>query len=215
MKSKQDRVRDLLGGCTSRRDFVEWAAAGGLGLASTAAALRAQSRASAASTRRRDRNQTNVSPYDEWLKAEGIPVYRDYGIADLRALELGDWKRMGARGAWIDLKGGEGVNDGYVCEMAPGGSTAPQRYLFEEILYVLAGEGETVIWNPGGPKRSVKWQAGAILAPPLNAWRQHFNRGKTPARFVASTNAPVVIEDRKSTRLNSSHIQKSRMPSSA
>ena len=28
-------------------------------------------------------------------------------------------------------------------------------------------------------------------------------------------NAPAVLQDRKSTRLNSSHIQKSRMPSSA
>jgi len=198
MKSKRDRVDDLLKGRASRREFVEWAAGGGLGLAATASVLRAQRQAEQREGRRagrsRDYNQTNVNPYDEWLKAEGIPVYRDYAVADLRALELGAWKRMGARGAWIDLKGGEGVNDGYVCEMPPGGGTTPQRYLFEEIIYFLSGEGESVIWNRGGSKQSVKWQAGAILSPPLNAWRQHFNRGKTPARFVASTNAPVVID---------------------
>ena len=33
--------------------------------------------------------------------------------------------------------------------------------------------------------------------------------------FVDLRNGPVVLRDRKSTRLNSSHIQKSRMPSSA
>ena len=46
---------------------------------------------------------------------------------------------------------------------------------------------------------------------------------KRPAMYIGSTHAPglhhlvyeIVDKDRKSTRLNSSHIQKSRMPSSA
>jgi hypothetical protein len=96
-------------------------------------------------------SQTNVNPFEEWLAKE----------ADLRALELGPWKRLGARGAYLDLKG---------------------------------GEGETEIWVPGGSKQSVNWQAGSVIGPPLNAWRQHLNRGATPARFVSMTNAPVVID---------------------
>ena len=52
------------------------------------------------------------------------------------------------------------------------------------------------------------------------AFRDHF--GVTPETVRAATcldhlklQEPIVMEDRKSTRLNSSHIQKSRMPSSA
>src|SRR5260370_30771413 len=78
--------------------------------------------------------------------------------------------------------------------MASGGSMEPQRYLFEEIVYVLTGEGETAIWNPGGHKQIVKWQAGSVLGPPLNAWRQHFNRGSAPVRLLSITNAPVIID---------------------
>ena len=150
----------------------------------------------AASTRR-TWNQTNVSPWEEWLKQEGLPVYREHHVADLRRAGLKPWKRLGpgASGAYIDLVGGEGVNVGYLCELAPGARTEPQRYLFEEVLYVLTGEGESVVWNPGSrAKQSVRWKAGSVLAPPLNVWRQHVNRGPSPARFLVMTNAPVVID---------------------
>lgn len=196
----------------SRREFVEWSASGGLSLLATSAVLIAESQAKhraghhdlgepaphgghhPISLQSRDRNQTNLNPYEEWLKAEGLPVYRDHSVANLRAVELKPWKRLGVRGAYVDLIGGEGVNDAYVCELPVGGRTTPQRYLFEEVIYILSGEGESVIWTPGGPKQSVRWQAGSILSPPLNVWRQHLNRGATPARFVAITNAPVVID---------------------
>ncbi len=143
---------------------------------------------------RRNPDQTNVNPYEEWLKEEGIPVYRDHHITDLRAAEVKPWKRMGALGAHIDLVGGEGVNAGYLCEIPPGASSEPQRYLFEEVIYILSGEGETVVWNPERAKQSVKWKAGAVIAPPLNVWRRHINRGSTPVRFLSMNNAPVVID---------------------
>lgn len=208
-KDLKDFIRDYTSGGVSRREFVERASALGLGLLSTEAVLAAvdqekkpKPKAHAKDhndhhhvpARRSDPNQTNINPYEEWLKAEAIPVYREYGISDLRALELQPWKRMGTRGAYIDLKGGEGVNDGYVCEIPVGGKTTAQRYLFEEVVYILSGEGETAIWAPGGTKRMVRWKAGAVIGPPLNAWRQHFNGGDQPVRFLAITNAPVVID---------------------
>src|SRR5262249_50101936 len=154
LKTMKDLARRFVAGGISRREFVERAAVGGLSLHATAAVLKA------ATTRQRNPNQTNLNPYEEWLRQEALPVYREYGIANLRTLDVKPWKRLNALGAYIDLKGGEGVNDGYVCEIAPGGSTTPQRYLFEEVLYISSGEGESVIWNSGGPKQSVKWQAG-------------------------------------------------------
>jgi quercetin dioxygenase-like cupin family protein len=191
MKDMKEWATRFVKGGISRREFVERAAGGGVSVLAASRTLVAQQRHAQIVGHA---NQTNVNPYEEWLKKEGIPVYRDYAIKNLRAIELGSWARLGARGAYIDLKGGEGVNDGYVCEIEPGKSTAAQRYLFEEIVYILSGEGETEIWLPGGAKQAVKWQAGSIIGPPVNAWRQHFNRGAAPARFVAMTNAPVVID---------------------
>ena len=193
MKDPRDWVRKFQRGAVSRREFVERAAAGGLSLTATTAALKAERKHIAAGVTRNP-DQTNLNPYEEWLKQENLPVIREYGVLDLRKVEVKPWKRMGTLGAYLDLKGGEGVNNAYVCEIAPGGSTQPQRYLFEEIVYILSGEGETTIWNPGGRKQTVKWKAGSVLGPPLNAWRQHFNRGSGPVRLLAITNAPVVLD---------------------
>ena len=223
MKEIKDWACDFLRGSISRREFVERAAGGGLSLFATTSLLSARTHAEGqaggeldhshdhshdhhhhhgaqrrvATPPRRTWNQTNINPWDEWLRQEGLPVYKDYYIGDLRQAEVKPWKRLGAgvTGAYIDLVGGEGLNVGYLCELAPGAKTEPQRYLFEEVLYVLNGEGESVIWNPGSKGRqAVRWKARSVLAPPLNVWRQHINRGNAPARFLVMTNAPVVID---------------------
>jgi len=188
-------AREYLAGRISRRDFVDYAAIAGASVAATGRILRAQRIQEAGSPRKSaDYDQTNLNPYEEWRKNECIPVYSGHSLADIRKAAVQPWKRMGVQGAYIDLIGGEGVNDAYLCEIPPGGQTNPQRYLFEEILYVASGEGETDIWVPGGAKQTVKWQAGSVIGPPLNTWRQHRNRGAAPARLLAMTNAPVVID---------------------
>ncbi|HEY1297461.1 MAG TPA: cupin domain-containing protein [Chloroflexota bacterium] len=135
-----------------------------------------------------------VNAYSEFQRGEGIPVVRGFAIEDLKTLELGDWARKGGRGAYVNLEGTGGTNDAYVCEIPPGGSLNPERHLFEEMIYVVSGSGSTSVWYDEARKRSFEWHAGSLFAIPLNAQFQHFNAsGRQPARFLAVTNAPVVI----------------------
>ncbi len=205
-KEMKDWIQSYRAGRISRREFVERASLAGFGLLATEAVLASVDGKPIpaphdhhhdhdhSEEKQKNPDQTNLNPYTEWRKGEGIPIYADYGIANLRAIEVRSWKRLNAAGAYLDLKGGEGVNDGYVCEIPPHGKTAAQRYLFEEVVYILNGEGETIIWNPSGQKQTLRWKAGSIIGPPLNAWRQYVNTGDQPARFLAITNAPVVID---------------------
>src|SRR6266852_1575270 len=203
-REMKDWIGSYRAGSISRREFVERASAAGFGLLATEAVLASVDGKTIpahthdhghdhASEKHGDPNQTNVNPYTEWRKGEGLPIYTDYAIGNLRAVEVKPWKRMNASGAYIDLKGGEGVNDGYVCEIAPNSKTSSQRYLFEEVVYILSGEGETII-RSGSHQQTLKWKAGSVIGPPLNASRQYVNTGGQPARFLAITNAPVVID---------------------
>ncbi len=134
------------------------------------------------------------TPYTRWVKSEGLDIIGAHYIPNLHKVELKHWPRRGGRGVHINHEASRTSNDCYVCEIPAGQKLAPQRQLFEEMILVLDGRGSTSVWNDAGQRITFEWKAGALFAIPLNAWHQHFNgSGREPARFVAVTNAPPVI----------------------
>jgi oxalate decarboxylase/phosphoglucose isomerase-like protein (cupin superfamily) len=134
------------------------------------------------------------SPYTRWVAAEGLDIIAAHYVPDLRTVELKPWARRGGRGVFINHEATRTSNDCYVCEIPAGGQLAPQRQLFEEMILVLDGQGSTKVWNDAGAEVTFEWQTGSLFAIPLNAHHQHFNgSGRKPARFVASTNLPPVL----------------------
>ena len=134
------------------------------------------------------------TPYGQWKAVEGIPVYPGYYFEDLRDVELAPWARTGGLGCFINHQASDESNDCHLCEIPPGGSLNLERHLYEEMIYVLSGNGSTTVHAADGHQQSFEWQAGSLFAIPLNAPHQHFNgSGSEPARFIAVTNLPSVI----------------------
>src|SRR3954454_24024893 len=134
------------------------------------------------------------SPYLRFVRGEGLDIISAQYVPNLRTAELKPWARRGGHGVFINHEASRTSNDCYVCEIDPGGKLAPQRQLFEEMILILSGRGSTTVWNDEGKRITFEWKDGALFAIPLNCWHQHFNgSGKEPARFVAVTNAPIVI----------------------
>lgn len=134
------------------------------------------------------------SPYVEWVQSEGLDIIAAHYIPDLKTTELKPWPRRGGKGVFINHEASRTTNDCYVCEIPSGGKLAPQRQLFDEMIYVLDGRGSTTVWNLEGKRITFEWQAGAIFGIPLNTWHQHFNgSGQNAARFVAVTTCPQVM----------------------
>ena len=48
------------------------------------------------------------TPYDNFMEAQGIPIYRDIGVHRVQDLPRKPWKRMGGSGTFIQLLGTEG-----------------------------------------------------------------------------------------------------------
>ncbi|MGH7835694.1 MAG: ethanolamine ammonia lyase-activating protein [Candidatus Binatia bacterium] len=104
------------------------------------------------------------------------------------------WDLKGGLGAFINLDGTGGTNDGYVCVIPPGKALKPQKHLYEEMVFIVEGHGATTIWQKDGKKHTFEWHPGSLFAIPLNASYQHFNgQGGAPIRYFAVTNAPFMI----------------------
>src|SRR5215510_2978897 len=125
------------------------------------------------------------TPYEQWMASEGVPVHKGYHIPDVRAVEVKPWARFGTNAALFDLEGAEATDGAYVLEITPGASTKPVRFMFEESIFVLGGEGETTVWHENRPKQTFKWQKGTLFSPPLNTWRTHKTTGRAPARLIS------------------------------
>jgi oxalate decarboxylase/phosphoglucose isomerase-like protein (cupin superfamily) len=134
------------------------------------------------------------TPYTRWVKSEGLDIIPAHYIPNLKTVELKPWARREGKGIFINHEASRTTIDCYVCEIAAGSKLAPQRMVFEEMIFVLEGRGSTTVWNGSNQRVTFEWKAGAMFAIPLNCWHQHFNAsGREAVRFVAVTNAPPVI----------------------
>src|SRR5690348_11212648 len=71
-----------------------------------------------------------LTPYQQWSAKEGVPVHSGYDIPNVRAVELGPWKRMGVQGAILDLTGAEGTDGMFLYAVNPGQTTNAHRFMF-------------------------------------------------------------------------------------
>ncbi|MDP2357513.1 MAG: hypothetical protein Q8M31_15835, partial [Beijerinckiaceae bacterium] len=109
-----------------------------------------------------------IDPYLDWVAKEGINVTEHYGI-DLFSVETNMWPRFGVKGAAVHLIGRGDFTNMFLLDIPPGGSTTPQRHLYEDVYYVLEGTGSTQVEFEDGTKRSFEWGPKSLFAIPLNA----------------------------------------------
>ncbi len=132
--------------------------------------------------------------YERWMGKEGVPVIEGFGVTDVRSLALKPWKRLGCAGAYLQLRGLEGITGVYVGRLAPGAATEPERHLYEEIVYIFSGEGVAEIQQSDRVPQNLQWQAGSLFSPPLNTLHRLMNYGSDPALFLAVTTAPMALD---------------------
>jgi uncharacterized RmlC-like cupin family protein len=135
-----------------------------------------------------------LDSYQQWIEGEGVPVVEDFGV-DLLAVPTAYWARLGADAAVVNLKGRGDFINVIVTDLATAGSTAPQRHLYEEVVYVLSGHGSTVVTGVDGREHSFEWGPKSLFALPLNARYRHFNAsGRERARLASTTSLPIQMK---------------------
>src|SRR5690349_21065278 len=133
-------------------------------------------------------------PYDSFMEAEGVPIYRGIGVRRVQELPLEPWKRLGGRGSYIQLYGTEGLWGCYVVEVPGSGALNVEKHIYEEQFLCVEGRGSTEIWQEEGGKKSVfEWQTGSMFSIPVNTYHRIVNAASSPALLLAGTSAPHLM----------------------
>ncbi|MFC2072831.1 cupin domain-containing protein [Chloroflexota bacterium] len=136
-----------------------------------------------------------IHVYDEWMEKEGIPIYREsFNVEDMTELPREPWARLGGKGTFIEMDGAKAAGKQlYVAEIPAGGELAPEKHMYDEMLYIVRGRGLAEVWHEGQGKLTFEWGEGSLFSIPLNAWHKLVNGGREPVLVFGQSAAPLIM----------------------
>jgi len=136
-----------------------------------------------------------LDPYLDWTGREGIPVHEGQTV-DLHAAETGAWPRFGdgCKGAFVHLDGRGDWMTVFLIDLPPGGASAPQRHLYDEIFVALSGAGQMIVEAPHAATQTFDVASHSVFAPPLNARYRVVNASsQNPLRLACANDLRILI----------------------
>ena len=120
--------------------------------------------------------QRKPMPYDNFMEAEGVPVFRGIGVKRVQDLPMKPWARLGGRGSYIQLYGTEGLWGMYVVD-------SRRRRAQRRAAFVREGRAggrrprhhRGLRWRARASGHSFEWQKGSLFTIPLNAFHRFVN----------------------------------------
>ena len=98
-------------------------------------------------------------------------------------LEANSKRGAGGQSVYIQFPGSE--MSSHMSVFAPQLYKKAHRHGPGRVIVIPDGDGFSVMWQEGKEKILVPWQEGAAFVPPNRWFHQHFNLGKTRARYLA------------------------------
>jgi len=136
----------------------------------------------------------NLSPYERWIRTQGIPIHRAFFIEDLRKVEVGWWEFRQCNAAFLVLTGQEDIQESRVTAIAPGATLPPWKIQLEEMCYCVQGHGMCTVWAGDQPKRQFEFQKNSLFMIPPNYTYQLSNaRGGEEVRLLQCNYLPLAM----------------------
>jgi gentisate 1,2-dioxygenase len=133
--------------------------------------------------------------YESWMAAQGVPIYREYYIEDVRTMKLEPWSGRECHGALLQMEGQEGVVEARVIEIPPGKTLPPLKMGVDEAVYITRGQGMAAVWaTADGPRKTFEWGPHSLFLVPHHCWYQLSNMsGTEPARVLHYNYLPLAL----------------------
>lgn len=106
-------------------------------------------------------------------------------IADVRTLPLMEWDARGEGSTNRMIELADSSMAAHVSEFEVGKYKKAHRHGPGAHVIIIEGEGFSLMWPEGEEPQKFDWRPGSVIVPPNQWFHQHFNTGKTPAKYLA------------------------------
>ena len=127
-------------------------------------------------------------------KMSGLLLETNF-VADVVNLPLIDAKERGAGGGHIRFNLAKSSMNTHISQFPVGTYKKAHAHGPGAHVIILAGEGYSLMWPEGEEPKRYEWHPGTMITPPNMWYHQHFNKGTTPARYLAFKYEGVAIRN--------------------
>jgi hypothetical protein len=114
-----------------------------------------------------------------------VHVWDTNFVPDVRAMSLPERANRGAGGRYIGLELSENTMTAHISEFPVGTYKKAHRHGPGAHVVIIGGKGHSLLWPEGSEIQRFDWYDGTVIVPPERWFHQHFNTGRTPARYLA------------------------------
>jgi len=127
-------------------------------------------------------------------KMSGLLLETNF-VADVVNLPLIEAKERGAGGGHIRFNLAKSSMNTHISQFPVGTYKKAHAHGPGAHVIILAGEGYSLMWPEGEEPTRYEWKPGTLITPPNMWYHQHFNKGTTPARYLAFKYEGVAIRN--------------------
>lgn len=130
-----------------------------------------------------DTANSEMTARESWN--ERIPAVEAVIVRNLATTELVPRPHRNTKARFFRL-GGSRRLQAHVTELPPSGKSVKHRHSTEAVIYIVSGEGYTLLSWDGEDGQRVDWREGDLFSFPVWMWHQHLNASTTQvARYLA------------------------------
>lgn len=127
-------------------------------------------------------------------KVSGLLLETNF-VTDVVDLPLIEAKERGAGGGHIRFNLAKSSMNTHISQFPVGTYKKAHAHGPGAHVIILAGEGYSLMWPEGEEPKRYEWKPGTMITPPNMWYHQHFNKGTTPARYLAFKYEGVAIRN--------------------
>lgn len=106
-------------------------------------------------------------------------------VPDIYNIGLKDYSERGAGSTNMKFDLADNTMAAHISEFPVGTYKKAHRHGAGAHVIILNGEGYSTMWKEGAEMVDYHWKKNSVVVPPDQVFHQHFNKGATPARYLA------------------------------